>query len=545
MIALRLSIPPRHFLASLALTFGCALLLLTGCSRSEPNSTLAREQVLRISQRNEPADLDPARSSLPDEFFIIRALSEGLVSRTPGGGQRPGAAEKWEVSADSLTYTFHLRENGKWSNGEPVTAADFIASYRRLLTPATAAPKASLFFDVKNARAFVSGQLTDFNAVGLQAPDAHTLVVTLEHPTPDFLAYVASGPWIPVNPRTVARFGREWTRPGNFVGNGPFVLTEWTPHQRIVVKRNPLYADHARVNLDEIDFVAFDNDDTEERAYRAGQVDVTIKLPVTKIATYARENPSELHHAPLAEIRYLSFNTTRPSLGDVRVRRALSLAIDRSKLVSRVLLGGQTPAARFLPSSLRPRNDPDLPADSAMRYDPEEARRLLAAAGFPDGANFPSLELSAWSQSQTSALEAIQQMWKKELRIDVTLAIREGNVHFSALRSGEYDIGFSTSIPDVADAANLLDDFASRAPGNYPQWSDFRYDTLVNEASRTGDAAQRASLLHDAEARLGELCPVAPLYFNARNWLMSPRVRGWQEDELWTRFYPSIYLQEK
>lgn len=533
---------PRHLLAWLAAGF--VLAGAASCSRPEPKSTLAREQVLRISQRNEPADLDPAKSALPDEFFIIRALSEGLVTRTPGGGQRAGAAERWEVSPDGLTYTFHLRENAKWSNGEPILAADFIASYRRLLTPATGAPKASLFFGVKNARAFVSGQLTDFDAVGLHAPDAHTVVVTLERPTPDFLAYVASGPWIPVNPRTVARLGREWTRPGNFVGNGPFVLTEWTPHQRIVVKRNPLYADNARVKLDEIDFIAFDNDDTEERAYRAGQVDVTLKLPVTKIATYAKESPADLHHAPLAETRYLSFNTGRPPLNDVRVRRALTLAIDREKLISRVLLGGQDLAVRFLPASLRARNDPGLPADSIVSFNPEEARRQLAAAGFPEGAGFPSLEVSAWSPSQTPVLEAIQQMWKKELGIDVTLTVREGNVHFAALRAGEYDIGFSTAIPDVADASNLLEDFVSKAPGNYPHWSDGRYDMLVDQGVRASDPAEKANFFHDAEARLGELCPVAPLYFNARNWLMSPRVRGWQEDELWTRFYPSVYLQE-
>lgn len=540
MSATRSIVPSRHLLASLAA--GLALALGAGCSRPEP--TLARQQVLRISQRNEPADLDPARSTLPDEFFIIRALGEGLVTRTPGGGQRPGAAERWEVSPDGLAYTFHLRENGRWSNGEPVTAADFLASYRRLLTPATAAPKAALFFAVKNARAFVAGQLADFNAVGLQAPDPHTLVVTLERPTPNFLAYASSGPWIPVNPRTVARLGREWTRPGNYVGNGPFVLAEWAPHQRIVVKRNPLYADNARVKLDEINFLAFDNDDTEERAYRAGQVDVTMKLPVTKIATYARENPADLHHAPLAETRYLSFNTARAPFDDVRVRRALALALDREKIVSRVVLGGQEPASRFLASSLRPRNDSDLPAGSTVRFDPEEARRLLAAAGFPEGAGFRPVEVSAWSPSQTPVLEAIQQMWKKELGIDVTLAIREGNVHFSALRAGEYDIGFTTAIPDVADAGDVLKDFVSAAPGNYPHWSDARYDALVDEASRAADPDQRSGLVRDAEARLGELCPVAPLYFNARNWLMSPRVRGWQEDELWTRFYPSIYLQE-
>ena len=529
-------------LSSVFCVISCLFAALSaGCSRPEPAA--AREQVIRISQRNEPSDLDPAHG-IVDEFFIIRALSEGLVTRTPGGGLRAAAAERWEVSTDGQTYTFHLRADAKWSNGDPVTAQDFVESYRRLLTPATAAPKAALFFGVKNARAFVAGELADFNSVGFRAADEHTLVVTVDYPMPDFLAYAASGPWIPVNPRVVARLGDAWTRPGNFVGNGPFVLAEWQPHQRIVVRKNPLYAGAARVRLDEIDFLAFDNDDTEEKAYRAGQVDVTMTVPMTKLAVYARGRPAELHHAPLAETRYLTFNTTRPPLSDGRVRRALALAVDRVKLVERVVLGGREPAGRFLPSTLRPRNDPDLSASEALSFDPAEGRRLLAEAGFPEGRGFRQLELTAWSPSQTPVLEAIQEMWKKELGIEVTIATREYGAHVAALRSGAYDVGFITAIPDVADAADVLRNFTTGAPLNYPHWSDARYDALLNEAAHTGDAAQRSGLLHEAEARLGELCPVAPLYFNARNWLMAPRIRGWQEDELWTRFYPSIYLQE-
>jgi oligopeptide transport system substrate-binding protein len=513
-----------------------------GCARQ--STAPARPQVLRVSQRNEPADLDPAKASLPDEFFIIRALGEGLVTPAPGGTQRPAAAERWEVSADGLTYTFHLRGDARWSNGEPVTAADFVASYRRVLTPATAAPKAALFFGVKNARAYLAGQLADFDAVGLRAADEHTLVVTLEQPMPDFLAYAASGPWIPVNPRVVAARGRDWTRPGNFVGNGPFVLAEWQPAQRIVVRKNPLYAGAADVRLDEIDFLAFDNEDAEERAFRAGQVDVTMTVPVSKLAIYARDRPAEVRHAPLAETRYLGFNTARPPLNDARVRRALGLAIDREKLVKRVLLGGQEPAGRFLPAQLRPRNDADLPPAAAFGYAAAEARRLLAEAGFPGGQGFRTLELTAWSRSQTPVLEAIQAMWKSELGIEATLAVREATVHRAALIAGEYDIGFMTAIPDVVDAIDVLKDFTTGAPGNYPHWSDAPYDELLANAAKANDISGRNERLHEAESRLGEAAPVAPLYFNTRNWLMSPRVRGWQEDALWTRFYGGIFLQE-
>jgi oligopeptide transport system substrate-binding protein len=514
----------------------------SACTRQ--GATAAGPQVLRVSQRNEPAGLDPAQASLPDEFFIIRALSEGLVTPAPGGNQRPAAAERWEISADGLTYTFHLRVDARWSNGEPVTAADFVESYRRVLTPATAAPKAALLYGVKNARAYLTGQVTDFNAVGLHATDEHTLVVTLGQPMPDFLAYVASGPWIPVNPRVVAARGREWTRPGNFVGNGPFILAEWQPAQRIVVRKNPLYSAAADVRLDEIDFLAFDNEDAEERAFRAGQVDVTMTVPVAKLATYTRDRPAELRHAPLAETRYLTFNTARPPLNDVRVRRALGLAIDREKLVKRVLLGGQEAAGRFLPAQLRPRNDADLAPAATLRYDPAEARRLLAEAGFPGGQGFRTVELTGWSRSQTPVLEAIQAMWKTELGIGTHIAVREATVHKAALVSGEYDIGYINAIPDLVDALDVLKDFATGAPGNYPHWSDARYDELLAGSARAADTTERNGLLHEAETRLGETDPVAPLYYNTRNWLMSPRVRGWQEDALWTRFYAGIFLQD-
>ena len=395
---------------------------------------------------------------------------------------------------------------------------------------------------VKNARAFASGEITDFNAVGFRTPDDHTLVVTLDQPQPRFLDYAASGPWIPVNPRVVAEFRRKWTLPAHFVGNGAFLLTEWQPHQRIVVRKNPNYHGAARTRVGEIQFVAFDSGDTEERAFRAGQLDVTMSVPFSKLETYRREHRDELHHAPLAETRYLSFNTNRAPLNDARVRRALSLAIDRAKLVERVVQGGQEPAHRLVPAALLGPDDRDAHVGNATRGDAAVARQLLVEAGFPGGRGFPRLELSTFVS--TPVTEAIQAMWKSALGIDVALVTREARVHVAALREGRYDIGFITAIPDVPDAANLLGDFISGSPANYPHWSDSRYDELVTRARHTPDPALRAGRLREAEARLLEECPLAPLYFNATNWLMRPAVRGWHQDALWTRFYQDIYLHE-
>ena len=556
----------------LPLLFVALLSLQTACTKSEkspsattsPSSTpsspatASAPQILRIAQRNEPSDLDPATATLPDEFFILRALSEGLLvpdtANTNRGEPVPAAAERFTVSPDGLTYTFHLRPAATWSDGSPVTAADFVASYRRALTPATAAPKAHLFYAVKNARAFLQGTVSDFSQVGFAAPSAHTLVITLAALTPRFPHYVASGPWLPTNPRAIAQHGRTWTQPGHLIGNGPFTLTEWRQQQRIVVKKNPRYRAAATVRLDEIHFLRFDSGDTEERAYRAGQVDVTMSVPFTKIETYTRDRPAEFHRAPAAETRFLSFNTTRPALADARVRRALSLAINRTQIVERITRGGQPPATTFLPPSLvgpalvaaPPRDASAIltAASASVSPDPTTARDLLTAAGYPAGRGFPRLELTAWSPSQSPVLEAIQAMWRTELGIDVSIVIHEAKVHLSAFASGSYDIAFATTAPllEVADPLALLAHFTTTGANNYPRWHHAPFDALIASAATKPDPARPSTLLSSAESLLLSAAPIAPLYFNTRTWLMSPRVRDWREDPLWTRDYTAVHL---
>lgn len=510
--------------------------LFSACTKREAANI---NNVLRLSQRNEPANLDPARAALTDEFFIIRALSEGLVTPAPAGGTPvPAAAVRWEVSTDGLTYTFHLRPDATWSNGEPVTAHDFVASYHRVLTPATAAPKANLFFLVRGAEDFYRGHTKDFTRVGFRATDDHTLVVTLARPAPHFLAYAASGPWIPVNSRTVAQHDRQWTRPGNFVGNGPFTLTEWRPNQRIVATKRADYWDHTAIKVDALHLLAFDHGDAEERAFRAGQIDVTMAVPQSKLATYAAESPSRLRQVPLDETRYLAFNTTRPPLNDTRVRRALSLAIDRTALVTKVLQGRQTATKRYVPPGLGGYPDHTAP----LTLEITAARQLLAEAGYPDGTGFPVLTLTGWTL--TPVLEAVQAMWKTHLGIETRIQVREARVHQAALAIGDYDIGFMTAIPDVADPADLLENFRSGATDNYAQWRDPGMDILLDAVSTAHEATERWRRLTAAEDRLLAAAVVAPLYFNRQSFLVAPRVRGWQADALWTRFYKHVSLHE-
>jgi oligopeptide transport system substrate-binding protein len=255
----------------------------------------------------------------------------------------------------------------------------------------------------------------------------------------------------------------------------------------------------------------------------------------------------ELHRAPMIETRYFSFNTQRHPLTDERVRRALSLALDRKTIVERVLRGGQQPATRVLPPAIQELGSTTAapsPGEAEHVHNPDAARALLASAGL-SGKDFPRLELTAWSPSQVPVLEAAQQMWRRELGLDFSIAIREARVHLSALTAGDYDIAFVTAIPDVADASQLLGDFVSNAPENYPHWKDSAFDDAFSRALALPEFKTRAEALLGTERHLLRAAPISPVYFNTKIWLMSPRVRGWQEDGLWTRCYQNVYLDEK
>ncbi len=482
--------------------------LLSSCTKREP---AAPAQILRIAQRNEPATLDPQLATLPDEFFILRALSEGLVTPNPDGGTPlPGVAERWETSADGLTWTFHLRANAKWSNGDPVTSRDFAFTVARAHTHGSLSPKTALFQNVE-----ATGSL-----------DPRTFSVRLRQPDDGFLALVASGPWLPVHAPTVTRHGAQWTRPGHFVGNGPFTLAEWLPNQHITVSRNPGYWDAAAVKLEAVQFFSFDSSDTEERAFRAGQLDVSITVPFSKLESYRQADPPLMHTVPLHETRYIALNVTRPPLNDVRVRRALSLALDRRVLVEKVMKGGQRLAYGFVSPGLG-----GYAPSALLTEDVGEARRLLAEAGFPGGKGFPSLELTTWGAGNL-VLEAIQQRWRSELGITVSIVQREAHTHLVSLAKGDYALGYSTAIPDYDSPLDVLQRLVSGDPGNYPQWRHADYDRLV--AARDFPRAE--------QVLLDEL-PLIPLYYNNRNYLRRPAVRGWREDALWTRYYKHVQLQ--
>jgi oligopeptide transport system substrate-binding protein len=283
------------------------LLALSGCARKGPAVEEGlKSQTLLIGNGAEPEDLDPQVVTAYTDQNILIALFEGLTAVDEQTSQAvPAAAQSWEVSKDGLVWTFHLREGLRWSNGEALTADDFVQSWVRILSPAFAAEYANLLYPIKNAEAFNQGLITNAGSVGMSAPDPRTVRIELERPTPYFAILVALPPWFPVNPRVLEHFGAttkrgtQWTRPENLVGNGPFTLDEWTPNARIVVAKNSNYWNADTVSLQQIVFYPTDNPDTEERDFRAGQLHVTYTLPVTKIASYRKDAPDTLQSRPV------------------------------------------------------------------------------------------------------------------------------------------------------------------------------------------------------------------------------------------------------
>jgi oligopeptide transport system substrate-binding protein len=531
-----------------AVAAAALVLALAGCARREtPAEAGVRSQTLLLGNGAEPEDLDPQVVTAYSDQNILLALFEGLTAVDEATSRAaPACAESWEASADGLSWTFHLRDGLRWSNGEALTADDFVQSWRRILGPALASEYAYLLYPVRNARAFNEGRLADPSALGLSAPDPRTVRIELERRTPYLPELVAQPPWFPVNPRVLGRFGAmarrgtAWTRPGNLVGNGPFSLEEWVPNARVVVARNPSYWGAASVTLRRIEFLPTENADTEERDFRAGQVHVTYALPVAKIQEYRRSAPDRLRTDPFLQTFFLRFNAGRAPLGDPRVRRALSLAIDRDAIARRVLFGAYRAAHSFTP--------PDCggySARAAVGFDPGLARRLLSEAGHPGGSGLGPIEVQARNDEvQPVVMEAVQEMWRTELGVRVTLATLEQKTWLQNQQTLDYSISTAGWAGDFMDPVTFLDLFVTGGGNNWTGWGDAAYDRMIAAAAQAPGASSRMEAFQGAEAYLLENGPVAPLYFGARSYLILPCVRGWAPALLGFHRYARVRLEE-
>lgn len=533
-------------LACIAASASSLLSPLAFAQRETAVQSALRTQTLHLGNGAEPADLDPQGSTVFTDYLILIALFEGLTVIDEATSQAlPGAAERWDISPDGLTYTFHLRKNGRWSNGDPVTAHDFVTSFQRILSPALGAEYAYMLYPVKNAEAFNTGKLTDFSQVGFRAIDPLTLEISLDRPTPYLLSLVAHQAWFPIHPPTILKHGKldqrgtRWTRPGNLVGNGAYTLKDWQPNARIVVEANDTYWDSPNTKLRSVVFYPNENIATDEKNFRAGQLHITYDLLPEKIPAYRKQAPAQLRVDPLLETLYIRFNTTKAPFDNKKVRQALARALDR-EIICRVLLSGSREPAHFY----TPPNTAGYTARARVPSDFEAARQLLAEAGYPGGKGFPAVEL----QMNTDAInkkifEAVQEMWRRELGITVRLTSADFRVYLDAQRTLSYQITRSRWVGDYNDPNTYLDMFVTGGANNQTGWSHPEYDRLIAEAGRTLDQTARFELFQKAEAILLDEAPIAPILFGTRTYLIHPSVKGWVPSLLGIHRYQKISLE--
>ncbi len=543
-------------------TLACCLALglvvgLAGCGRSgspaaesAADATPAKKpMIFRIGNGSEVQDLDPQAVTGVPEHKVIMALFEGLVTEHPKDlSPMPGLAESWTISADGLVYTFTLRPNLQWSNGDPITAPEIVESFRRILSPTLASEYAYLVYNfVAGARDYYEGRLTDFAQVGFKAPDARTFVVTLNHPTPYLLKIMASHySWWPVPTHIIAKYGPldrkrlPWTKAGNLVGSGPFVLESWEPNKLISVVRNPHYWDAATVKLDAIHFYPTEDLATDERMFRTGQVDMTYELPNTKIDAYRRDYPESLQIDPYLGVYFYRCNTARPPLNDKRVRRALALAIDRESIVKNVTRGDEQPAFAIS----YPGNS-GYTAEARLTGTIADAQRLLAEAGYPGGQGCPTIELVYnTSQNHRAIAEAIQQMWRKNLGVNVELRNEEGKVYLDMQHTGNFMLQRGGWIADYLDPHVFFEIWESDSGNNNTNWSNAEYDRLLHAALAAKTDAERYALYQQMDAILVNELPVIPIYYYTKVAARSPKIKGLYPTLLDNHPYKYIYLED-
>jgi len=509
----------------------CALVLgVSGCGPKErPVDRATAEGILIMANSAEPSDIDPHVVTGLPEHRIIKALIEGLVTEHPTDSNQvePGVAQSWQHDGNYTVWTFKLRDNARWSNGDPVVAGDFAFAYERILNPALAAEYADMLYVIDGAAAYNNGEITDFSKVGVEVVDDHTLRIRLKGPTPYFPLMLTHYTYFPVHPPTIRAFDAQtrrstaWTRPENFVGNGAFVLTEWRPNQVLRVRKSPFYWDAATVKLNGIDYIPFTDAETEDRAFFAGQIHRTTSVPFNKRKVYAEKFPELFRRDPYFATSYLGLNTRNAGLDDARVRRALAMSIDMQVIIDRVTLNG-VPAYGFVPPGIA-----GYDSEPHFEYNPEAARALMAEAGYPGGEGFPALRYIIVNRDSSKVFaEMVQEMWRRELGIEVVIANMEWKVLIDAMNNGHFDIFQLGWIGDYMDPITFLKIFITGGGNNRTGFSDPEYDRLLEQQARESDPDRRMAMLRRMETILMEAMPIIPNSWSNNIFLLSPDVKG-------------------
>ncbi|HLO03099.1 MAG TPA: ABC transporter substrate-binding protein [Symbiobacteriaceae bacterium] len=509
------------------------ILLCVGCTAKEQPAPVAPPaKVVRFNVGSDFRSLDPQLIADTTSSAGAYQLFDGLV-RLGTGGVQPAVAQRWEIGDNGRTYTFYLRDNAKWSNGEPVKATDFVFAWTRGLLPETGSEYATQLYYIKGGRAVNQAKdaATLAEAVknlGVKALDDQRLQVTLESPAPYWIQLLATPTYFPVNQRTVAS-NRAWAaKPESLVSNGPFKLQSWAPKQEAVFVKNPAYWNAANVKLNQLIFTFVEEQSTALQLWESGQLEMMQSPPPAELIRLRKEN--QLQFAPTFGTYYYFFNLQQRPFADPRVRRALSMAIDRKGLVENVTRAGQRPATGWVPYGARDENEKDFreTAGDLVKLDVEGAKKLLAEAGYPNGQGLPATELLYnTSEGHKAVAEAVIEMWRQHLGIT---SIRATNLEWKVLldrtAKGDFSMARSAWTGDFLDPMTFLEVFTTGNGQNGGRYSNKRYDDLVAQAKSTDDQRIRMPAMREAESILMAEMPLIPVYFYTMPFLLKPKVTG-------------------
>ncbi|PQA74940.1 peptide ABC transporter substrate-binding protein [Brucella oryzae] len=507
-----------------ALLAGVCLALLAGSASAET--------VINRGNDADPSTLDQQLTTTVQEDRVLKDLYEGLVAQDAKGEAIPGAASSWEVSKDGLTYTFHMRENAKWSNGDPVTAGDFEFSFRRLMDPKTAAGYASVFYAIKNAEQIATGKMP-VDQLGVKALDDKTLQITLKDPAPYFIQLLTHNTAYPVNPKAVKEYGSKFTQPGKMISNGAYELVSFNPNDKIVMKKNPYYWDASHVQIDQVNWIPFQDRSSCMRRFEAKEVDICSDVAAEQMDYVKKNFGKQFRHAPYLGVYYIDIKGKPDSkLRDPRVRDAISMAIDRHFLSEEVWRGIMLPGYSMVPPGIADyvKETPRLSfADEDILDRQDEAKKLLKEAGVTPGSLSVELRYGT-SENHKNTMAAIADMLK-DIGINASLNEVDATTYFNYLQEkGMFDIARDGWIGDYNDPNSFLELFKSNSYFNYAQWSNKDYDALMAKAATMTDLDARAKVLADAEKILLKGASVVPLLYYSSTALVADKVQGYDNN---------------
>ncbi|SHJ81890.1 peptide ABC transporter substrate-binding protein [Tepidibacter formicigenes] len=538
-------------LLSLLLALSLVLVSLVGCTKEtkeEAGGEAAGKMIVRHNTAADPETIDPALNASVDGATILVNAFEGLMRLDENDKAIPGVAEKYEVSEDGLTYTFHLRDS-KWSDGQPVKAQDFEYAWKRALDAKTAADYAYQMYYLKNGEKYNKGEASA-DEVGVKAIDDKTLEVTLEAPTPYFLELTAFPTYFPVRKDIVEKDPEGWAlNPETHISNGPFKVVKWDHNNVLALEKNENYYDKDRVKLDGIEFYMMTEASTALSAFESGEVDYIEDMPTEEIPRLKAES-DEFKIFPQLGTYFYVFNTTKEPVNDPKVRKALALAIDRKAIVEVIAKAGQQPALTFVAPGIKEPDGKEF-YEKANDYglketaQVDEAKKLLAEAGYPDGKGFPELTvIYNTSEGHKAIAEAIQEMWNKNLGIKVNLQNQEWKVFQQTRDSGDFVIARHGWLGDYTDPMTFLDMWYSTSGNNNAHWKNKEFDKLINEAKTATDEKARFEFMHKAEDLMMEDMIVMPIYYYTNPEMIKSYVKDVRVSPLGFVYYDEAYIEK-